>query len=379
MGAVAGWYHCSVKPVKRSVGRSVIAAAAYRIGDCLHDRLTGDVYDYTRRSGVVTSFTLAPEHAPAWAYDPEMLWNAAERAETRRNSQVGRECELALPASVSAQEREAIATVFAKALVDRYGVGVTVALHEPSRDGDERNFHAHILMTTRRVEVGGLGAKTRVLDDMKSGPKEVLYLRELACNLINVSLERSGLEERVDHRSFEDRGIDQEPTEHLGPDATEMERRGQRTNKGDANREVTENNGRMDDLVRTLAQIDAEIADELERQMDERYGPLDPGSHDNLDEHPAEGGGGRFGGIAQTAAEEEEQLERDASPFEEQIRADGEIHHDGLAMTWWEHAANFAQWVYEAVRNFVKGAWQMFVEEGRADEERSKDDPDMTR
>ena len=144
MSGVGGWYHCSVKTVSRSAGRSIVAAAAYRLAECLHDRETGDLHDYRRKSGVIKSFTLAPSDAPAWAYDPELLWNAAERAETRRNSQTGRECELALPASVSAEEREAIATAFAHELVERYGVAVTVALHKPSRDGDERNFHAHI-------------------------------------------------------------------------------------------------------------------------------------------------------------------------------------------------------------------------------------------
>jgi hypothetical protein len=117
MSAVAGWYHCSVKPVKRSTGRSAVAASAYRLGECLHDHRLGETYDYTRRSGVVTAFTVAPDHAPDWVHDPEALWNAAEAAENRINSQVAREYELSLPSSVSADEREGIARSFAQKLV----------------------------------------------------------------------------------------------------------------------------------------------------------------------------------------------------------------------------------------------------------------------
>jgi MobA/MobL family len=106
MSAVAGWYHCSVKPVSRSAGRSAVAAAAYRLGESLHDRQLGETYDYTRRSGVMTAFTVAPLNAPDWVHDPEALWNAAEAAETRINSQVAREYELALPSSVGADARE---------------------------------------------------------------------------------------------------------------------------------------------------------------------------------------------------------------------------------------------------------------------------------
>ena len=99
----ASWYHCSVKPVSRSAGRSVVAAAAYRLGECLHDERYATVHDYTRRRGVECAFTVAPADAPEWAHNPEGLWNAAERAETRKNSTVAREVELALPSFLSAR------------------------------------------------------------------------------------------------------------------------------------------------------------------------------------------------------------------------------------------------------------------------------------
>jgi hypothetical protein len=276
MTAAASWFHCSVKPISRSAGRSVVAAAAYRLGARLEDHEYGELRDFTRRSGVVTSFTLAPEHAPAWARDPEALWNAAEAAENRRNSQLARECELALPAALPAAERAAIVRTLAQDLVDRYGVAITSAIHAPSRHGDDRNHHAHILMTTREVTPEGLGKKTRILDAKATGPGEVRWMREHAADLINAGLERAGLDERVDHRSFADRGITRDPTTHLGPTATEMERRGKGSERGQANYAIVAGNERFHELVGELAALDAEIAAEQERELDARYGPAAP-------------------------------------------------------------------------------------------------------
>ena len=274
MTVAAGWYHCSVKPVSRSAGRSAVAAAAYRTGARLHDHALARTHDYTRRSGVVTTFALAPEGAPHWALDMEALWNAAEAAENRCNSQLAREYELALPSAVSPEEREAIARGFAKHLVDRYGVAVTGAIHQPSRRGDMRNFHAHILATTRRMEPHGLAKKTRILDDRRTGPQEVRHLRQYACDAINSALERAGVAERVDARSFESRGIAREATEHLGPTASEMERRGEETDRGSRNRDIKAGNEKLDELVGDLAAIEAEIVAEEERRLDQRYSDL---------------------------------------------------------------------------------------------------------
>ena len=225
--STASWYHCSVKPVSRSAGRSVVAAAAYRLGERLQDERYQTVHDYTRRRGVECTFTVAPVDAPAWSHDAQALWNAAERAETRKNSTLARDVELALPSLLEPSDRQRIAEQFAAALVERYNVVVSVAIHQPSRDGDERNHHAHILFTTREMTSEGLGKKTRILDDRKTGPQEVTKLRELAADIINEHLAAANADIRVDHRSFKDRGIEREPTTHLGPAATEMERRGE--------------------------------------------------------------------------------------------------------------------------------------------------------
>jgi len=195
-------YHLSVKPVARSAGRSATAAAAYRAGVAIACEREGRLHDYTRKQGIAHSEILVPASA-IWARDRSALWNAAEAAEKRSNSTVAREYELALPAELSASSRVKLARAFGAKLIDRYGVAVDIAIHAPHRDGDRRNWHAHVLTTTRKVEKDGFGAKTRILDDRKTGPAEVVELRALWAELSNGFLERQGHSERVDHRSLE--------------------------------------------------------------------------------------------------------------------------------------------------------------------------------
>lgn len=261
MIAAAGWYHVSVKTMGRSAGRSVVAAAAYRLGERLHEEQIDATHDYRRRSGVAGTFTCAPAAAPDWAHDPERLWNAANAAEKRKNSTLAREVELALPAAVSAEAREGIAWDFAQHLVERYGVAVSGAIHAPGREGDPRNHHAHIMFTTREMTPEGLGTKTRVLDSKATGPQEIAYLRGYACDLINTALEEAGSDERVDHRSFAARGIDAEPSEHLGPSASAMERRGEVSERGDLNRETEARNRQWTEDQAERVALDAQLAD----------------------------------------------------------------------------------------------------------------------
>lgn len=254
-------YHLSVKTVSRSSGRSAVAAAAYRSGIRLACERDGRTHDYTRKRGVVESFIVAPAGAEAWASDRSALWNRAEAAETRKNSTVAREYELALPAELPEGERVALARRFAETVVERFGVVADVALHEPHREGDQRNWHAHILTTTRAANENGLGGKTRQLDDRATGPALVEGLREVWAEQVNAALERAQVEERVDHRSFARRGLEQVPTVHLGPAASALERRGVQTGVGDVNRAVAAS----EEAREAVRQADAEVID-LERE-----------------------------------------------------------------------------------------------------------------
>jgi len=232
-------YHLSVKTIKRSAGRSATAAAAYRVGERIECQREGRIHDYTRKQGIEETFILTPKDAPDWATDRSRLWNEVEASETRRNSVTAREWELALPSEISAEDRSQITRDFAQELVSRYGVAVDVAIHAPHREGDQRNHHAHVLTSTRKLEPEGFTAKTRVLDSAKTGGVEIEQMRGLWAELQNWALERAGEVERVDHRSLEaqreaalERGdkltaeeLDRDPELKLGPAANSMERR----------------------------------------------------------------------------------------------------------------------------------------------------------
>jgi hypothetical protein len=218
-------YHLSVKAISRSAGRSATAAAAYRAGVEITDTRTGEVHDYTRKRGIVSADLVLPAGAPEWTADRSALWNAAEHAERRKDACVAREYEVALPSELPAAARRQLALDFAQEMADREGCAVDVAIHEPSKGGDNRNHHAHIMRTTRKVEAEGLGAK---LDTEKAGRNRAADLEAVRARwaeLTNERLRQHGIEATVDHRSLKAQGIDREPTQHLGPTATAIERR----------------------------------------------------------------------------------------------------------------------------------------------------------
>ena len=131
-------YHLSVKPISRSAGRSATAAAAYRAGVEIADERTGEVHDYRRKGGVESADIVLPDGAPEWATNRGALWNAAEKAEKRKDACVAREYEVALPAELSPAERRRLALDFAQEMANREGCAVDVAIHAP-RQGRRRS------------------------------------------------------------------------------------------------------------------------------------------------------------------------------------------------------------------------------------------------
>ncbi len=267
-------YHASTKPIARSAGLSAVAAAAYRAGVELVDARTGLIHNYTRKGGVDLTEILTPD---GLCVERNALWNAAEQAEKRKDARTAREWIVALPSELNAEQRTALTRDFAQCLVARYGVAVDFAIHAPDREGDNRNHHAHILTTTRqvsRVPDGGLvlGAKAHIeLSDkarrergLGAAADEVKAVRELWEHTANAALERAGVEARIDARSLQAQGVDREASQHLGPVASEMERRGKASDRGDGNREVSVNNEER-------ARLSAEIIDlHAERTRRER-------------------------------------------------------------------------------------------------------------
>lgn len=218
-------YHLSVKTISRSAGRSATAAAAYRSGVKIEDEHTGEIHDYTRKGGVESKALVLPPERPEWATNRAKLWNMAEGAETRKNSTVAREFEIALPAELTPAQRKALAVEFALEIVQQHKCAADVAIHAPGKEGDNRNHHAHILLSTRRLTAEGFTEKTRELDDKKLGSLHVKHWRERFAFLQNLHLAAAGHDVRVDHRTLEAQGIDRAPTVHLGPAATAIERR----------------------------------------------------------------------------------------------------------------------------------------------------------
>ena len=222
-------YHLSVKTLSRSDGRSATAAAAYRSASRIIDERTGEIHDYTHKQGVVSRDLILPGTVPDWAQDRAQLWNVIEQTERRVNSTVAREFEIALPDELNAAQRQQLALSFARELVAQHGFIADVCIHEPSRDGDGRNHHAHILCSTRRLEGGTFTDKTRELDEVKHGV--VQHWRARYAELQNQHLQAAGQAEQVDHRSLKAQGIARPPTAHLGPAATNYERRTGRPSK----------------------------------------------------------------------------------------------------------------------------------------------------
>ncbi|MCP3882759.1 MAG: MobA/MobL family protein, partial [Sulfitobacter sp.] len=191
-------YHLRDSMISRSQGRSVTAASAYRVAERIEDRRTGLTFDYAAKGGVDHTEILAPDHAPDWVHDRSELWNRVEESETRKNSQVAREVRVALPDELTHAQRVALVRDYAQTqFVDR-GMVADIALHAPGREGDERNHHAHILLTTREIDAEGFTTKNR--DWNKT---ELLEgWREAWARDSNAALERAGIEDRVDHRTL---------------------------------------------------------------------------------------------------------------------------------------------------------------------------------
>ena len=228
-------YHLSMKPMSRASGRSSVAAAAYRAAEKLENQRDGLVHDFSRRSGVEHAEIVLPEGADTeWAKDRSALWKAAEASEKRRDARVAREIEVALPHELSAEQRLELTREFAQGLADRYGVAVDFAIHSPHGHTDVRNHHAHIMMTTRKLGPEGLGEKSELELENKrlvalGLPTSHEQLRDIRIGWeerTNEHLARAGLEMRIDHRSHQERGLEIEPTQHMGVHATQMERRG---------------------------------------------------------------------------------------------------------------------------------------------------------
>lgn len=224
-------YRLEVKAISRAAGQSAVAKAAYRTRGNLVDERTGERYDYRRRGGIgPTGIVLADGPADI---SSSVLWNAAETAENRKNSTVAREIILALPHEMDGAGHERLVRSMLGELARRHGLAGEYAIHAPNDhpEADQRNHHAHVMLTTRRVdrdEAGQLhfGKKTRELDDQKTGPVEITAWREIWEHAVNRELQLIGAP-LVSAKSLAAQGIDRRPQERQGVRRTAMLRKAQ--------------------------------------------------------------------------------------------------------------------------------------------------------
>jgi hypothetical protein len=200
-------FHSTTKIITRSDGNAV-AAAAYRSGTRMTCARTGQVFNYTRKKEVTYRAILAPADSPAWVFERAQLANAIEAIETRKNAQLWREVEVALPKELTPEQHIQLLTEYVQEQFIKRGMVACVALH----DKKTGNPHLHILLTLRDITPTGFGAKRRDWNDKAL----VTQWREAWATACNAALEQAGSTERIDYRSNKDRGIDAPATQHLG-------------------------------------------------------------------------------------------------------------------------------------------------------------------
>ncbi|MBQ5546960.1 MAG: MobA/MobL family protein, partial [Acetobacter sp.] len=256
----------------------MVAAAAYRSGESLTNEQDKREHDYKKRAyDVEFKRVLVPTDRTLSELKRSTLWNAAEAAEKRKDARTGREFVLALPHELDQEQRARLAQDFALELVKRYKVAADVCIHKPAKQGDDRNHHAHILITTRSVSMSEDGSATPILGDktalewsdrkrqekgLSKAADEMKELREKWAELANKALERAGKTERIDPRSNEEQGIERIPEEHLGHKMTALERKGVETTVGNRNRETRKKNER----IKSRSEIDKKASLEAKKQ-----------------------------------------------------------------------------------------------------------------
>ena len=267
--------HIPVSIIKRSAGRSAVAAAAYRSGTKLTNEWDGMTHDYTRKGGIVHAEIMLPAYAPPEFADRSILWNSVEQIEKARDSQLAREIEAALPRELSIEQQLALVRSYVKDNFVDKGMCADFAIH----DRGTGNPHVHIMLTVRPLkENGAWGAKCRKAYDLdengqripdgKGGWKNhredttdwndkgnVEIWRAAWAAYTNRALESAGRPERIDHRSYKRQGIDKIPSVHLGPAASQMEKRGIRTDKGEVNRQIAADNKLLKEIKARITRL----------------------------------------------------------------------------------------------------------------------------
>lgn len=281
-GGIMAIYHLTTKHISRKTGRTATAAAAYRAAAVIHDERTGETHDYRNKRGVIDTMCVYDTGDNTHEFlDREQVWNAAELAEKRKDARTAREIVVAIPAELSEYDRRLVGNSFGLWLSKRFGVVADIAIHEPNKDGDERNYHAHIMITTRKAKLENgkviLGDKSDLeLSDRElrkrygadaSGRKFINEIRKQWADGVNNVLEKKGIDARIDHRSHAARGLQELPSIKMGVAATAMERRGEVSDRGEINRAIKAANAQYRETKHELEQVQAQENDRITQQI----------------------------------------------------------------------------------------------------------------
>ena len=265
-------YHLCIKIISRGKGKSAIAASAYRSGEKIKNEYDGILHDFTRKGGIAHTEILLPQNAPQEFSDRGILWNSVEKIEKSKNSQLAREIEVALPKELDREKQINLVREYVKENFVKVGMCADIALH----DKNDGNPHCHILLTMRPLnEDKTWGAKSKkeyILDEngekvkLKNGNYKTRKINTIDWNeqdkaeerrkawadITNKYLEENNIQDKVDHRSYQRQGIEQIPTIHLGVSATQMEKKGIATDRGNINREIKHQNAILREILRRI-------------------------------------------------------------------------------------------------------------------------------
>ena len=233
-------YHLHVKVIGRKVGSSAVASAAYRSASRLRDDRLDRNHDFSAKRGVVHSEVMLPEDAPEEWSDRERLWNDVEAFEVRKDAQLAREVEFALPREMTQAQGIELARDFVQAEFVDQGMIADLNVHWDMAENGTPKPHAHVMLTMRSVDENGFGQKVREWN----ATQMVERWRERWAELANERLAELDIDARIDHRSLEAQGIALEPQSQIGATAQRIEGEGiEAADRADMHREIARNNG----------------------------------------------------------------------------------------------------------------------------------------
>ncbi|MCD8013394.1 MAG: MobA/MobL family protein [Lachnospiraceae bacterium] len=279
--------------VQRSKGQSAIDQASYISRTEIKSEYDGKTYRPKYHEDLVHSEIYLAYGAPKEWEDRATLWNSIEMNEKQKNAQLARTMKAALPNWWSYELAESIVREYVHKNFVSKGMCADWAIHDSVNPQGQRNLHFHLMLTLRPIDRNGKwGAKQRkeyILDKRgnrirnKSGRgyksravnvndwnnrDNAKKWRKNLVDTINSINEQLGIDEQWEHRSFKELGMEQQPTVHLGPIASALERQGIQTEKGDVNRAIIESNRRLAEAGRAYAE-----AVQLSQQAQEEQPP----------------------------------------------------------------------------------------------------------